>query len=410
MTTINRYLRAAGSVATFAGALCLASCASSPEPIAGEPGQIAAEAMPDAVVAWSELERLMVELSFASYGGFWLDDPAMVAAEVSAFMADFLPGQEIVWGPAAHSPDPVVFSHPTDALAFICRDEATGDHTVVFRGTNPVSGSEWLFQDFMIDGQVPWSAVDDGLPALRAAPDDALVSEGTATALRLRLGLTPGPGFPGAGSSLEDALVGLAAVTDGTRRIRFTGHSLGGLLAPVAALWLSERLDGALEGDAAPRPPLSVHGIASPTPGNAVFASYLDSRLPDYARYANELDVAALAWAEASMETLPGLYRPSIRMTSILRPLYRFCSRLSRGKGYAHAGTLVPVPSSVAPVYGDLYSLQMIYQHSVAYLLMLEPDRREEIVAGIIDPLAELVRIPGAEPMDVRSLFGPGTL
>lgn len=417
----HRYVRTTWSFATLAVALVLGSCASSPdreppppEPIAADAGQVAAEAGRGAaeavaadVAAWSELERLMVELSFASYAGFWLDDPELAAAEVSAFLAGFLPGQELVWGPAAHSPDTLVFTHPTDALVFMCRDAASGDYTVVFRGTNPISGYEWLFQDFMIDGQTPWNAVTAFVGELRTgsggAPDEALVSDGTATALSLRLALTPGQGFPGAGTSLADALVGLAGSADGTSRIRFTGHSLGGLLAPVAALWLSERLDDALEGAA--RPSLSVHGIASPTPGNAAFAAYLDSRLPDYDRYANSLDVAALAWAEESMAILPGLYKPTIRMTSILKQLYRFCSRLARGKGYAHAGELVPVPSSVVPVYGDVYSLQMIYQHSVAYLHMLEPERREAIVAGVIGPLAELVRIPGAEPFDVRKLF-----
>ncbi len=426
---MKRGLRAAAGAATIAWVLSLGSCASSPGrepppppgPVAAESGPIAeagrlaaesgpaaeagpiAEAAPD-TAAWSETDRLMVELSFASYAGFWLGDPERASAEVAAFVADFLPSQEIVWGPAAHSPDALVFAHPTDALVLVCRDAASGDYTVVFRGTNPVSGYEWLFQDFMIDGQAPWN----GLTAAAGAPDDALVSDGTATALSLRLALTPAPGFAGAGISLADALVGLAASADGAASIRFTGHSLGGLLAPVAALWLSDRLDGA-SGDGAPsRPPLSVYGIASPTPGNAAFASYLDSRLPGYYRYANGLDVAALAWEEESMATLPGLYRPSIRMTSLLRPLYRLCSKMSRGKGYAHAGALVPVPSTIAPVYGDLYSLQMVYQHSMAYLRMLEPDRREAIVAGVIDPLAELVRIPGAEPFDVRRLFADG--
>jgi len=414
MMTMKRRLRAAAGAATMAWVLLLGSCASSPGrdptptgPIA-EAGPIAAEAAMDEVAAWSETDRLMVELSFASYAGFWLGDPERAAAEVAAFMADFLPGQEIIWGPAAHSPDALVFSHPTDALVFVCRDAASGDYTVVFRGTNPVSGYEWLFQDFMIDGQAPWN----GLAAAAGAPDDALVSDGTATALSLRLALAPGPGFPGAGIGLADALVGLAASADAPTgdpaRIRFTGHSLGGLLAPVAALWLSDRLDGVIDDGAPSRPPLSVYGIASPTPGNAAFASYLDSRLPGYYRYANGLDVAALAWEEESMATLPGLYRPSIRMTSFLRPLYRLCSKMSRGKGYAHAGALVPVPSTIAPVYGDLYSLQMVYQHSMAYLRMLEPDRREAIVAGVIDPLAELVRIPGAEPFDVRRLFAGG--
>ena len=54
-------------------------------------------------------------------------------------------------------------------------------------------------------------------------------------------------------------------------RIHFTGHSLGGLLAPTYALWLYDELRG---DPVHPRLTFSADAFAGPSAGNQAFADY----------------------------------------------------------------------------------------------------------------------------------------
>jgi hypothetical protein len=361
--------------------------------------------------AWTETEKLTVELSFISLAGCWHTDPRQVASAVSGLEKSMLPRQEIVWGPAVHQPEPdkiVKAAKLSDALAFICRDLDTGAYSVVFRGTNTISAAEWLFQDFMIQKQQPWSHLQAG-----PAPADALVSEGTATAVALRRELRLLPGEKGEGLSLAEALVGILEGSGGPCVLRFTGHSLGGLLSPVMALWLVDYLEDSGRLDLAAKLELEVYGYAGPTPGNAVFADYLESRLeanPALAssivkRYANDLDVAPRAWDAATMAGMPKLYEPEIAMQPLMRSLYGLCMQLAEGKGYAQPLPRIPVPSAIVPTRHGLYLLEAAYQHSVPYLNILPPERKESIIREVLQPLAASVTMKGLKPVDLKSLF-----
>jgi hypothetical protein len=352
---------------------------------------------------WSEIERRTVEMSFIALAGFWQTDPALVAQTVSGIMAKMLPRQEIVWGPAVHQPQPALPGMPpklSDALVLACRDRGSGELTIVLRGTNTISPTEWLLQDFMIQKQVPWLDLRAG-----PAPEDALVSEGTARAVTLRLGLRPAPGTPGRGRSLEEFLVSELESSPGPCRMRFTGHSLGGLLAPVMALWLLDRIESGGRRDLADKLELDVYGYAAPTAGNRAFAEYLASRLPAARRYANDIDIAALAWEEAAMKKMPALYEPEIKMQAITKSLIRLCALLCEGKGYAHPGGRILVPAKIESKRGKRFLIEAAYQHCMPYLDILLPERKEAILDEVIRPLTRLMTFEGLKAVDLKKLF-----
>jgi hypothetical protein len=366
------------------------------------------------MVEWSPVEKLTVELSFISLAGFQYTDPPRIAGAVTELLARMLPRQEIVWGPAVHQPPREKWggaAKPSDALVFICRDSDSGEYSVVFRGTNPISTMEWLSQDFLVKKQVPWRLIQAG-----PAPEDALVSEGTAAAVALRRDLRPAQGAKGEGQSLGEAIFGILERSDGSCVMRFTGHSLGGLLAPVMALWLLDYLADRGREDIEAKLSLEVYGYAAPTAGNGVFAAYLESRISANAglasgrvrRYASDLDIAPCAWDESTLMILPSLYEPEIDMQPLTWSLYDLCRKLAKGKGYAQPGERVAVPSMVVPTRGGIYFLEAAYQHSVPYLDILDPDRKETILREVIEPLSSLVSVKGLKPVDLRDLFYAG--
>lgn len=419
--------RASWPLSVSALCLALSSCASPPPPQAAPKAlalDIGGKASPKQQnaaqeLSWSGMERLTVELAFISLAGCWHADPVTVAQTISGLMTRMLPRQEIVWGPAVHQPASILPGETTrlsDALALICRDRDSGEYSVVFRGTNTISAEEWLFQDFMVQKQVPWIQIQAG-----PAPDSALVSEGTATAVALRRELRPGIGAKGEGQSFVEALLGILERSEGPCVMHFTGHSLGGLLAPTMALWLVDYLEDTKREDLAAKLELDVYGYAAPPAGNGVFAAYQASRLEAKARrggtssrpasirrYANDLDIAPRAWNEATMATLPALYGPDIVMQVVSRPLYELCLRLSQGKGYTQPGERIAVPSRIVQARGDLYLLEAAYQHFMPYLDMLEPSRKQTILREVIEPLAEFVSVKGLKPVDLNSLFETG--
>jgi hypothetical protein len=388
------------SLLSVAACLALSSCASAPRFVPPTQAAAVSVSQKSAPRAWTPMEQKTVEMSFISLAGCWQDQPRAVAADIIDLMGRMLPREEIVWGPAMHLQSADTLGGPlSDALALICRDRDSGEYFVIFRGTNTVSSAEWLLQDFRVQRLIPWRDIQAG-----PAPENALVSEGTATAVKMRLDLTPEEGEKGAGKNFPAALIDILENSEGPCVMHFTGHSLGGLLAPAMALWLVDYLDATEQAELAAKLKLDVFGYAAPPAGNAYFAAYLASRVP-MERYVNHLDIAPRAWNEAAMASLPRLYLPQIRMQSVVRSLYNLCIGISKGKGYAQPGPSIAVPSRVVPTRDNLYLLEAAYQHAMPYLDMLEPDRKKMIIDEVIEPIAAAVQVKGAKPIDLEELF-----
>ena len=232
----------------------------------------------------------------------------------------------LVWGPVTSRSGPDLFD--AAAMYVVQSRREPSRYVVAIRGTNPIAASDWLLGDFWVGTTVAWpyaSGADGvaisastalGLSKLQAmrAPRIALeaqpapgrpavgpeamqsqvadieaawrrlVSEPTmwlhdqvdrlrrATALRwenLRPRSVPAPP-DGAGLDLLGFLTAEARAAAGPLDVAITGHSKGGALAPVVALWLRELLtsaDHAERWDGGRGARVSCHAFAGPTPG-----------------------------------------------------------------------------------------------------------------------------------------------
>jgi pimeloyl-ACP methyl ester carboxylesterase len=239
-------------------------------------------------------DSLMLRLSFSAYASLRGHDRRASKAAVSRALAFFgVPGS-IEW--FAVSDDHHRFNF---ALAFVVvtpTDSGT-DYAVVVRGTNPLSLDSWIREDFDVGSLVRWS----GNPA------EGKVSQATATALALHLGLRDkkAPLF----TFLADRIADDEAAGR-TSTVRFTGHSLGGLLAPVLALRFSETFPRF--GSAS----FHVVSFAAPTPGDSVFAGHLERSFLESPRQNFGTvrfvrcrdDVAVLVWNKRDLLGIVRLY------------------------------------------------------------------------------------------------------
>ena len=147
-----------------------------------------------------------------------------------------------------------------------------------------------------------------------------------ATALRwtiLRPRSQPAPADD-AGLDLLGFLSGEAGAAGGPLDVAITGHSKGGALAPVVALWLRELLaspDAAERWDGDRGSRVSCHAFAGPTPGNAGLADRIDRSLgADHHHLRNANDVVTHAWQADELEAIPSLYAPrGVQLERLIR-------------------------------------------------------------------------------------------
>ena len=333
----------------------------------------------------------------------------------------------LVWGPVTSRSGPDVF----DAAAMYVvqnRREPTR-YVVAIRGTNPIAATDWLLGDFWVGTTVAWpyAPAADGvavsasaalglskLQALRsprlaleptAAPDarpadpralagqiagiddswQRLASEPTmwrrdqvdrlkrAAALRwanLRPRSLAAPP-DGDGVDLLGFLAGEARAARGPLDVAITGHSKGGALAPMVALWLRELLTSPDEeerwdGERGSR--VSCHAFAGPTPGNAGLAARIDQVLgADHHHLRNVNDVVTHAWQADELEAIPSLYAPR---GAALERLIRLIVEKTRALDYRQAR--VGVTTFAGPLDGSRsFASEFVHQHLEAYLAEL---------------------------------------
>ncbi len=333
----------------------------------------------------------------------------------------------LVWGPVTSRSGPDLF----DAAAMYVvqsRREPTR-YVVAIRGTNPIAASDWLLGDFWVGTTVPWpyAPAADGvavsasaalglskLQALRsprlaleptAAPDarpadpsamagqiagiddswQRLASEPTmwlrdqvdrlkrATALRWAILRPRSLAAPpdDAGLDLLGFLAGEARAAGGPLDVAITGHSKGGALAPMVALWLRELLtspDAAERWDGDRGSRVSCHAFAGPTPGNAGLADRIDRVLgADHHHLRNANDVVTHAWQADELEAIPSLYAPR---GAALERLIRLIVEKTRALDYRQAR--VGVTTFAGPLDDSRsFASEFVHQHLEAYLAEL---------------------------------------
>jgi hypothetical protein len=272
--------------------------------------------------------------------------------------------------------------YPTNVMFVARKDEPPNStYFIGIAGTNHKSFYDAL-EDFRVHEMVPWAHAKGPTESTR------LISLGFHKGLELLTKLKSVEGVPGAGMSLEDYLRGVMRETGkGQISIITGGHSQGGSLSPLVALWLR---DTHLRWD-----PLGKLGenifswpFAGPSPGNEAFAVYYDRRMPNTTSVINSSDVATKLFNEDDLQQIPTIYEPLIHAGQRITNLKDFLLADVQGKGYTripYRPSDPPDPPTVisltAAVNATLYNpddkdclnftMQMGYQHLQAYFELL---------------------------------------
>jgi triacylglycerol lipase len=195
-----------------------------------------------------------------------------------------------LWGPEENSDDANLafvagyFPDPNLAAQFIC---------VTIRGTDvdvdDISGilyQMWEDLDVADPQPMPW-----------ALKDPARIASGTLDGLRVIQGLAD----PTTGQTLTQFLTSFfAKPANANVKTVVTGHSLGGCLATVVAMWIRAQLLANYPGTIQPIT------FAAPTAGDSNFATYYDELFPQARRYQNTLDIIPLACYD--LDAVNGIY------------------------------------------------------------------------------------------------------
>lgn len=278
---------------------------------------------------FTDVEKLMVKLAFISYLSLFGHDSNLKHMIGKALKQINPFPQTLLWGP-------VTGSYGMDqnvALVYISKCYNSNTYNVVVRGTNPFSLISWWFQDLVVWEKVPW-------PNQSPLARDAMISNATATSLEIHLNLTDKT----LGSTFIDFLKSELQKTNLT--INFTGHSLGGLLAPVLALKFYESLDEKLLGkvDA-----INTYAFAGPTAGDANFVKYIDAvfrkdPFKDHIFYRNDRDVAVQVWDTKDMQQIFAFYDDDgIPVTSAVKFLVGGFMATVEGMGYQQPSETVKI-------------------------------------------------------------------
>ena len=321
-------------------------------------------ATPDGIAVPYSTEQVLLTLAGLAYRGFHdLLRGASHADVIRGALLDGLhalpPVKDewiLVWGPVTSRSRPDAFD--SAAMYVVQHRREPTRYVVVIRGTNPISASDWLFGDFWVSATVPWPyarAADE--VAISASSALGLSKLQAMRSPRLALAPVPDGGRRGATQDAVDAQV--AQIALGWRRfadgptgwlenhvvdrlktavslswmdlrprslgapdengltlltflaleahaagqaldVVVTGHSKGGALASMVALWLRELLvtpDAVERWDGGRGARVACYAFAAPTPGNAAFADRIDAVLgPDHRHLRNMNDVVTLAW------------------------------------------------------------------------------------------------------------------
>lgn len=283
----------------------------------------------------------------------------------------------VAWGP-------VVFqesgSQVADNAMYVAKDQAGDTYVVAIAGTNPVSIYDLKTEDADVGTPVDWPY--GGVPG-GTFPE---ISPGTQDGVNALLGMMD----PAQGKSLQSFLQQIESTST---TLVFTGHSLGGALAPTLALALFNG-SGALQ--VSDFQSVLVYPTAGPTPGNADFVTFFSGVFPASGSGVqawnsliwNSLDAVPHAWSTATLAELPAMYGNQLPASQCIQGIAGLLGLEVVNDDYtqvpnqgALAGTYqTTLPPSYPPPSGQYatstqFAEQAFYQHIEGYYDLLGVDQ-----------------------------------
>lgn len=342
--------------------------------------------------AIDDTAREMVALAFISYTGERITgtDEEVSQKLVPCFENELakqplVQDQELVWGPVVFRFKDTRFN---DNLLYAVRrrDDPT-EIAVATRGTNAPALFDWLIEDLEVFRLRDWPYGDHG-------DLDPRIDEGTWKGFEALQGMVPPEGVPGNGKGISDFLAEQVAANAPARTsIHVTGHSLGGALSPVLALWLA---DTRADWDPDSLADLYVAPFAGPTQGDADFAAYYDRRLgASTTRFHDGNDLATLVWAADDMRKIPDLYLPVAKMDEAEKLALDLLIDGTKSRHYEQIVADQP-PLAYRVVNPEItnFLAQAGWQHHCGYVCGVG-------VEDLLLPVSEDCKTPGDDPCPV---------
>ena len=274
---------------------------------------------------------------------------------------------DLIWGPAVYQTSAYRLA---DNVIYVAREKPQGQIAIAIAGTNPNSVYDWVVEDLHIEETVPWP--------YGTSPPGAAMSKGTQIALNILTSLAPRKTLPGGGTLLAQFLADYVKQQQGELSLVTTGHSLGGAVSPLIALWLA---DTQAQWDPEGKVRLSNYAFAGPMAANRALAEYADQRLGKRInRVANDLDTSPLGWSVAGLERAKTVYQPAIPPSDGVYENLSFRQLQAAGLEYTH------FQPDAAPLRGSInyhlispsatpyqnYQAQSQFQHMEAYFTLLQ--------------------------------------
>lgn len=145
--------------------------------------------------------------------------------------------------------------------------------------------------------------------------------------------------------------------------LRVIGHSTGGALACLAALWIRFAVE-------------PLHGLAvwprtfgAPTPGNAVFAEAFKRVFPQTTHFASTMDISPLTWSALGLEKIMNLYPEKLRPSALEKGLLHVAKKEVQKLGYTQVHSQVML--NAKPRADLAFQAQAKWQHQISQYMEL---------------------------------------
>lgn len=308
---------------------------------------------------------------------------------------------EVVWGPGIFQSLSSKISKIPDNTIYVAKTKGKGTqvkYVVAIAGTtgNNFFSFDWLIEDFFVSAAIPW-------PYARPGSLKPHIALGTYIGFSILKTIKPCEGLPGSrgyhGLKHSQTILDFFKKEFRNRKdkaeVITTGHSLGGALSPVLALWLA---DTKPSWDPKNKSNIKTYPSAGATPGDKDFAAYYDSRLPpkpgpteplELQQYTdriwNNKDVVPHAWNHDDLEKIPFLYMPEIIPDGWIFVITGIAWITSNGHNYTQiAAHMNALPGKTKNNWKTdpfgAFLKEALYQHVNAYIEMLKVEEFCEIL------------------------------
>lgn len=257
----------------------------------------------------------------------------------------------VAWGPA------IFIQDEYSANLTVVLKRSSNDYRIVTSGTNPDSQYDIDNEDNAV---FQLQALDQLIPS---CPSGAQISQGAWNGIQNVLAA------PSKLDPKSPLLTDFLATISPKSTYEIVGHSLGGALATVLALYLTYKFqDRAFQ----------CNTFAAPTAGNDIFARYFDNTMIDGGmKTINTLDCVPCGWNATSLKKVETIYGKQIPTPQRMIDLIEYVISETKDYKYTQPSPLVPLSGSINeklldPSHPDKqFNDQAGYQHNDAYMDLL---------------------------------------